>query len=151
MQTPRPPPTWQAFLQAAPELDMCILHCLFCGSGSHDHLRCIRLSLERNLLKRSAAQGRGCEMFLCRQTETLKKWSVCWRGEWPEVWGSQPTRNNYEISTHTVRSEAWHCLPPFKAGQPVLVTHRAAQQWLINDLLTHFHHMAEASFTSVNF
>lgn len=86
-------------------------------------------------------------MFQCRESQTLNKWSVCWRGEWPEVWGSQPTRNNYEMRTRTVRSGAWHHLPPLKAGQSVLVKRRAAQQWLINDLLMHCCHMPETSVT----
>lgn len=51
------------------------------------------------------------------------------------------------MSTRTVRSGAWHHLPSLKAGQSVLVKHRAAQQWLINDLLMHFCHMPETSVT----
>lgn len=51
------------------------------------------------------------------------------------------------MSTRTVRSGACHRLPSLKAGQPVLVKHRAAQQWLINDLLMHFCHMPETSVT----
>lgn len=86
-------------------------------------------------------------MFQCRESETLNKWCVCWRGEWPEVWGSQPTRNNYEMSTRTVRSGALHHLPSLKAGQSVLVKHCVTQQWLINDLLMHFCHMPETSVT----
>lgn len=128
---------------------MCILHCLFCGSGSHDHLRCIRLSLERNLLKRSAAQGRGCEMFPCREIETLKKWSVCWRGEWPEVWGSQPTRNNYEISTYTMfRSLASLTAIQSRSASPCNTPCCATMvdKWFINPLSSHgrsFIHICE--------
>lgn len=51
------------------------------------------------------------------------------------------------MSTRTVRSGGWHHLPSLKAGQSVLVKHRAAQQWLINDLLMHFCHMPETSVT----
>lgn len=51
---------------------------------AHGHLICPRaldFHWSVTFLKRSSAQGRGCETFLCGESETLNKWSVCLTGE----------------------------------------------------------------------